>query len=79
MKTMSYSGSEYIDRYIRLVESGTVPVCIEQIQLVEMVKRIFAEEDITIDHEQLETYMGYQKYFPFKFVEWEDFCFALHI
>ena len=75
---MSCSGNVHIDAYIELVESGAVEVCLEQKQLVAMVRRIFEEEELFIDEEQLEKYLSYQKYFPFDLFEWEEFCFALH-
>ena len=75
---MNYSGCKYIDDYIRLIESGEREACEEQKLLVEKVKRAFTEEDLTVNIEQLEKYLSYLKYFPFDFVEWEYFCFALH-
>lgn len=69
---------KHIDDYIELVESGSVAVCEEQKKLIELVKHIFKTEELFINEEQLETYMSYQKYFPFDLFEWERFCFALH-
>ena len=67
-----------IDDYIRFVRSGEYKQCKEQYQLCDMVERIFDEEDLLIDQTQLDKYMSYQKYFPFKLFPWEKFCFALH-
>lgn len=67
-----------IDDYIRFVRSGEYKQCKEQYQLCDMVERIFEEEDLLIDQTQLDKYMSYQKYFPFKLFLWEKFCFALH-
>lgn len=67
-----------IQAYIDLVESGTVPMCKEQLQLVELVKAAFAVEQIHVDEEQLERYMGLQKYFPYRLLPWEEFVFTLH-
>ena len=67
-----------IDDYIALVRSGEYPVCKEQILLCDYVEKVFREEDIRIDEEQLGKYLSYQKYFPFKLFPWEVFCFALH-
>lgn len=75
---MSFSGTRYIDDYVELVESGRVEACEEQKLLVSFVRRVFETEDVYVDVEQLEKYMSYQKYFPFKLFEWECFCFALH-
>lgn len=67
-----------IDEYIKFVRSGEVKQCREQFMLCDMVERVFKEEDLVIDHNQLEKYLSYQKYFPFDLFLWEKFCFALH-
>ena len=67
-----------IDSYIALVRSGEYPVCKEQLLLCDFVERVFREENIRIDEEQLAKYFSYQKYFPFRLFPWEEFCFALH-
>lgn len=73
------SGNRYIDDYVELVESGRVPTCQEQKLLIKnVVRKAFETEDIYVNEEQLEEYMGRRKYFPFKLVEWECFLFALH-
>ena len=64
--------------YIRLVRSGEYPVCREQLLLCDLVERIFAREDLTVNEAQLAEYLGYQKYFPYDLFPWEIFCFALH-
>lgn len=43
-----------------------------------MIERIFASEDLTVNTEQLEEYLSYEKYFPFGLFPWERFVFALH-
>ncbi len=68
----------YIDTYITFVRSGKIAVCREQLQLCDFVERVFATEKLYVDEEQLEKYLSYQKYFPFKLFDWEKFCFALH-
>lgn len=70
--------TQYIQGYINLVRSGTVPMCREQLLLVDYVERIFETESLFVDINQLERYMDQQKYFPYKLLEWETFCFALH-
>lgn len=67
-----------IQDYIDLVRSGTIEVCKEQIQLCNYVERCFAEENLFVDETQLRKYLSLQKYFPFKLLEWEVFCFTLH-
>lgn len=64
--------------YISIVRSGEYPACREQFLLCDMIERIFATEDLTVNEAQLHTYLSYQKYFPFNLFPWEIFCFALH-
>lgn len=52
-----------IQAYIDLVESGKTPMCREQLLLIKRVKAAFQNEKIHVDDEQLERYMGLQKYF----------------
>lgn len=68
----------YITDYIELVRSGTVAVCKEQLQLCELVEKEFKKGIIYVDENQLERYFNFQKYFSYKLVTWEKFCFALH-
>lgn len=75
---MSCKLSRYIRQYIDLVRSGKIAVCKEQIQLCDFVENVFKTENVYVDENQLEKYLSYQKYFPFKLFEWEVFCFALH-
>ena len=67
-----------IQAYIDLVESGKTPMCREQLLLIKRVKAAFQNEKIHVDAEQLERYMGLQKYFEYKLLPWEEFVFALH-
>lgn len=66
-----------IQDYIDIVEGGKIETCEEQKQLVEYVKNVFATEKLKYDILQIEKYLSYQKYFPFKLFEWEIFCFVL--
>ena len=67
-----------IDEYIRFVRSKDAVVCEEQLLLCDFVEKVFREEDVYVDEEQLRRYLGFQKYFPYKLLSWEKFCFALH-
>lgn len=67
-----------IDEYIRFVRSKDAVVCEEQPLLCDFVEKVFREEDVYVDEEQLRRYLGFQKYFPYKLLSWEKFCFALH-
>ncbi|SKA99811.1 Phage terminase-like protein, large subunit, contains N-terminal HTH domain [Caloramator quimbayensis] len=67
-----------IQNYIDLVRSGKIAVCKEQILLCDYVEKCFNDGNIFVDEEQLHKYLSLQKYFPFKLLEWEVFCFTLH-
>ena len=67
-----------IQGYIDLVENGKINTCREQKQLIALVKKVFETENLLVDYTQIEKYMSYQKYFPFKLFEWEKFLFVLH-
>jgi phage terminase large subunit-like protein len=70
--------NKHIREYIGIVRGGEFKVCEEQLLLCDFVEKVFLEEDIFVDDEQLEKYLAYQKYFPFDLYPWEKFCFALH-
>lgn len=67
-----------IQEYIDIVEQEKVKTCAEQKLLVAMVRKVFETETLKIDAIQVQTYMSYQKYFPFNLFPWEIFCFVLH-
>ena len=67
-----------IQEYIDIVESGEYRVCIPQLLLMKLVRKTFENESIYVDEEQLEKYLGLQKYFPYELFPWEKFVFALH-
>lgn len=68
-----------ITTYLDMVEhDDEYPVCKEQKMLGNFVKNVFKTENLSINHEQLSKYLGYQKYFPYKLFEWEIFMFTLH-
>ena len=52
--------------YLEAVEADTPRACPEQHALAAYVRRVFAEEDIRVDAEQLRRYLGLVKYFPFE-------------
>lgn len=64
--------------YLDLVESGTVPMCRDQLLLADYIRRVFQTENVHVDEDQLERYLSNQKYFPYRLLPWEIFCFALH-
>ena len=75
---MNCSDIPEIQNYIDFALSGKIRVCEEQLQLIEYIKDCFREENLFVDQTQLKKYLGLQKYFPYKLLEWEVFCFTLH-
>lgn len=69
---------KYLDDYIKQVKSSQYRVCKEQIQLVNFVEKVFENEQVYVDSEQVEKYFALQKYFPYELFAWEKFCFILH-
>lgn len=67
-----------IQDYIDIVRSGEVAVCREQILACNLIEYVLENEDVYIDTEQLQKYLSFQKYFPYKLLPWEIFCFAIH-
>ena len=74
---MSCKLPEEVLEYLELVESGQYRVCPEQTALAALVRRTFDQEDLRVDLDQLQHYLGLQKYFPFKLLPWEKFQIAL--
>ena len=67
-----------IQDYIDYTRSDEAIVCKEQLLLCDLVEKVFREEEVRVDEDQLERYLGLQKHFPYKLLMWEKFCFALH-
>lgn len=67
-----------IDEYMDYVRSTEAVVCKQQLLLCDFIEKVFTEEDVYVDENQLERYLGLQKHFPYKLLSWEKFCFALH-
>lgn len=72
-------GCREITDYLRLVEhpSAAYPVCEEQRQLARHIRWCFDHEAIAINRDQLATYIGYARFFPFDLLPWERFITAL--
>ena len=67
-----------VERYLVSVETDCPRACPEQHALAAYVRRVFAQEDIRVDAEQLGHYLGLTKYFPFqRLFPWEEFVLAL--
>lgn len=65
-------------RYLESVEADRPRACEEQYALAAYVRRVFAQEDIYVDREQLGHYLGLVKYFPYgRLFPWEEFLLTL--
>lgn len=66
--------------FIELVESGKLRTSKENKALVEHIKRAFDTEEIYVDNELADKYIGMARYFPFEQVfPWEEFIITLHL
>lgn len=64
--------------YLESVESDLPRACEEQHALAAYLRRVFAQEDIRVDREQLHRYLGLVKYFSFdRLFPWEEFLLTL--
>ena len=64
--------------YLEQVEADEPRACPEQHALATYVRRVFTEEDIRVDTDQLAHYLGLVKYFPYeRLFPWEEFLLAL--
>ena len=75
---MSCEIPEEVERYLESVETDQPRACPEQHAMAAYVRRVFAEEDIRVDLDQLRHYLGLAKYFPYeRLFPWEEFALAL--
>ena len=75
---MSCSIPEKVLRYIESVENDTPRACKEQHALAAYIRRVFADEDIYVDLDQMNRYLSLVKYFPYeKLFPWEEFLLTL--
>lgn len=75
---MSCSIPPEVERYLESVEGDQPRACPEQHALAAYVRRVFAEEDIRVDLNQLGRYLGLVKYFPYdRLFPWEEFLLTL--
>ena len=54
-----------IRNYIDIIQSGEHRVCPEQEALARYVLRCFETENLTVDTNRLDKYLGIAKYFPY--------------
>lgn len=55
-----------IREYAERVRAAPVPMCREQIALIEWLEILDGKETIQVDEEQLARYFDLQQYFPFQ-------------
>lgn len=64
--------------YLESVEQDLPRACREQHALAAYVRRVFDQEDVHVDREQLGHYLGLVKYFPYdRLFPWEEFLLTL--
>lgn len=64
--------------YLESVEQDIPRACREQHALAAYVRRVFDQEDVHVDREQLGHYLGLVKYFPYdRLFPWEEFLLTL--
>lgn len=67
-----------VQNYINLVKSNNPRCCQEQHALVSYIEKVFSEEELFVDENQLRHYFSLSKYFPFKkLFAWQEFLIAL--
>lgn len=74
---MSCDIPSQILHYIELVEADTPRACPEQHALAALVRKVFKTEDIWVDTELLQKYLGIEKYFAWDLLPWEIFLTGL--
>lgn len=75
----NYDFPPEVQEWVDIVEKGTYRTCEEQKLLIRHIRNCFEAEDIYIDREQLDHYMGLaEKYIPFGLFPWQRFVVALH-
>lgn len=71
---LNYITHPYIEEYIHLIESGEIPACIEQFQLIDYIKKVLSRNDIYIDNEIVENSVEIPaRYFPYSLYPWQKF------
>ncbi len=72
------TGCKHIDSYIDMVRNGIPkPYCQWQHKMCDFIEKVFDEEKLLVDEEQLEKYLAFQKYFSYRLLPWEIFIFTL--
>ena len=75
---MSCSLPPVVEEYLTLIEQGEHRACRYQEALARHIRTAFETEDLFVESERLEKYLGIAKYFPFQeLYPWEKFLTAL--
>lgn len=75
---MSCKIPDVVLNYIQLIEADTPRANKDQHAFAAYIRRVFDTENIYVDYDQLEHYLGLVKYFPFeKLIPWEECCLCL--
>lgn len=78
-KASTFKIDKHVDLFIDLVEKGAIRSSKEIKALVRHVKWCFENEDIYVDHEQADKYLGLARYFPYEqLFPWQEFVITLH-
>ena len=71
--------SPKIIEFMESVESGQLKACKDLMALVRHVRYCFENEEIYVDEEQFQNYLGLAKYFDFeRLFPWQEFVSGLH-
>ncbi len=71
--------SRHLQPFVELVESGRLNSCKDIKALVKHIRYCFETEDIYVDEDLADHYMGLVKYFPFEqLFPWQEFVITLH-
>lgn len=71
---LSYQTHEYIEEYFHLVESGVLPACKEQYQLIAYVRKVLSRNDVYIKAKIVEDSVEIPgRYFPYSLYPWQKF------
>ncbi|MED4492821.1 terminase TerL endonuclease subunit [Heyndrickxia coagulans] len=72
---LTYQTHPYIEEYFQLIESGKIPACKEQHQLVAYLKKVLSRDDIYIDEKMVENSVKIPaRYFPYELYPWQKFA-----
>ena len=80
MVVTDMTGYKVIDDYIQMVRTDDPhPYCQWQHKLCDFIEKTFEQDNCYVDEEQLEKYLAFQRYFPYRLLPWEIFVFTLHM